>query len=126
MSARADLRKTASCGQSQPIPALSSALACGVCYFQADWPSNARPSARAWLQYQLSGNRAPRAEGSDMVRSNHLVHPNGAIQMQTAHSWGRRDFVKGIAALAGAAGLSAYDIGSAAAEPPPETKKIRL
>jgi NitT/TauT family transport system substrate-binding protein len=42
------------------------------------------------------------------------------------HHWRRREFVKGLAALAGAAGLSAYDMRPAAAEPPPEIKKIRL
>jgi hypothetical protein len=58
-----------------------------------------------------------------MSSGNHLVHPNDAIQTQ---HWGRRDFVKGLAALAGAAGLSAYDMRSGAAEPPPETNKIRI
>src|SRR5215831_13783062 len=40
-----------------------------------------------------------------------------------AHRWERREFVKGLAALAG---LCAYDIRSAAAEPPPETTTIRI
>src|SRR5215475_15912790 len=39
-------------------------------------------------------------------------------------NWKRRDFVKGVAALA--AGLSGYDMSFAAAEPPPETTRIRL
>src|SRR5690242_19204238 len=41
-------------------------------------------------------------------------------------NWKRRDFVKGAAALAGAASLSAYDMRTAAAEPPPEISRIRL
>ena len=40
--------------------------------------------------------------------------------------WDRREFVKGVAALAGSAGLLGYDMGLAAAEPPPEITKIRL
>src|SRR5215813_10572690 len=64
--------------------------------------------------------------GTDMSSGNHLVHPNGAIRAQTAHHWGRRDFVKGVASLAGVAGLCAYDIRLAAAEPPPETTKLTL
>ena len=39
---------------------------------------------------------------------------------------GRREFVKGLSALVGSAGLLAYDMRPAAAEPPPETSKIRL
>jgi NitT/TauT family transport system substrate-binding protein len=59
-----------------------------------------------------------------MSSGNHLVHPN-AIQGQSAQHWARRDFVKSVSALAGAAGLSAY-MRPAAAEPPPETTRIRL
>ena len=40
--------------------------------------------------------------------------------------WDRREFVKGMAALAGSAGLLGYDMGPAAAESPPEVTKIRL
>ena len=61
-----------------------------------------------------------------MNSGNHLVDPNGSIHAQTPHHCGRRDFVKSVAALAGAAGLSAYDMRLAAAEPPPEVKKIRV
>jgi NitT/TauT family transport system substrate-binding protein len=39
---------------------------------------------------------------------------------------GRREFVKGLAALAGSAGLFALYAESAVAEPPPETARIRL
>jgi NitT/TauT family transport system substrate-binding protein len=40
--------------------------------------------------------------------------------------WGRREFVKGLSALAGSAGLLGFDPRLAAAEPPPETTKLRL
>jgi len=43
-----------------------------------------------------------------------------------AASWCRRDFVKGLGALAGSAGLLGFDPRPAAAEPPPETTKLRL
>ena len=59
-----------------------------------------------------------------MGGGKHLVQSNGGIQ--APQHWGRRHFVKGVAALAGAAGLSAYDIRSAAADPPPETNKLRI
>src|SRR5215813_2770621 len=49
----------------------------------------------------------------------------GACDLQAKH-WQRRDFMRGVAALAGAAGLSAYDMRFAAAEPPPETTKVRI
>ena len=39
---------------------------------------------------------------------------------------GRRTFVKNLVALAGSAALLGYDIRRAAAEPPPETTRIRL
>ena len=42
-----------------------------------------------------------------------------------ANGWDRRQFVRGLAALAGAAGLSAY-MRRAAAEPPPEVTKIKI
>lgn len=47
-----------------------------------------------------------------MSSGNHLVHPNGGVHVQTPHRSGRRDFVKGVAALARAAGLSVYDMRS--------------
>ena len=40
--------------------------------------------------------------------------------------WDRREFVKGVAALAGSAGLFGYDMRLAAAEPPPEVTTLRL
>src|SRR5262249_36266984 len=38
----------------------------------------------------------------------------------------RREFMKGLGALAGSAGLLGYDLRLAKAEPPPETTRIRL
>ena len=55
-----------------------------------------------------------------------LVDPSSAIQAQTPRHCDRRDFVKGCAALVGAAGLSTYNMRWAAAEPAPETRTIRL
>jgi len=57
---------------------------------------------------------------------NRLNDPTRGMEVQTPHHCGRRDFVKGVAALAGAAGLSAFDARSAGAEPPPEITRIRL
>jgi hypothetical protein len=39
---------------------------------------------------------------------------------------GRREFMKGLTAVAGATGLFGYDIRLAVAEPPPETTRIRI
>lgn len=47
-------------------------------------------------------------------------------RIQRASHWERRDFLKGIAAVTGSAGLLGYDLRPAAAEPPPETSRIRL
>jgi NitT/TauT family transport system substrate-binding protein len=55
-----------------------------------------------------------------------LFDPNIGRQVQTPHHWGRREFVKRVAALGAAAGVCGYDMRSAAAEPPPETNKIRI
>ncbi len=41
-------------------------------------------------------------------------------------NWDRREFVKCVVALAGSAGLLGYDMKPAAAEPPPEVRKIRI
>jgi hypothetical protein len=59
-----------------------------------------------------------------MGSGNHLFDPNS--NLQTAHHWQRRDFVKCVAALVGAAGLSTYDMRWAAADPPPETSHLRI
>ena len=40
--------------------------------------------------------------------------------------WGRREFVRGLGALAASAGLLGFDPKLAAAEPPPETTRLRL
>jgi NitT/TauT family transport system substrate-binding protein len=61
-----------------------------------------------------------------MGSGNRLFDPNSGMQAQTPRNWERRDFVKGVAALAGASGLSAYDMRSAAAELPLETTRIRI
>ena len=61
-----------------------------------------------------------------MGRGNRLSDPNSGMQAQTPHRWERRNFVQGVAALVGAAGLSAHDMRSAAAEPPPEITKLRI
>ena len=51
---------------------------------------------------------------------------SATLEARDAKTWDRREFVKGMAALAGSAGLLGYDPGPAAAEPPPETTRIRL
>ena len=48
------------------------------------------------------------------------------LEDQRRERWDRRKFVKGVSALAGSGGLLGYDLSSAAAEPPPETTKIRV
>jgi NitT/TauT family transport system substrate-binding protein len=59
-----------------------------------------------------------------MGNGNHLFDPNSNARI--AHHWQRRDFVKRVAALAGAAGLCACETRSGAGEPPPEVTKIRV
>jgi hypothetical protein len=61
-----------------------------------------------------------------MGGGNGLFIPNSGRQMSGSHHWERRNFVKGVAALLGAARLSAYNMTSAAADPRPETSTIRL
>jgi len=61
-----------------------------------------------------------------MGSGNHLVHSTTGVQPLTPSQRARRDFAKRLAALTGAAGAPFYDIGLAAAEPRPETEKIRL
>ena len=48
------------------------------------------------------------------------------VEPRGAKPWNRREFVKGLAAVAGSAGLFGLDPRLAAAEPPPETTRIRL
>jgi len=45
------------------------------------------------------------------------------MRVQPPRRWGRRDFMKVVAALGQAAGLGAYDMRSAPAEPPLQTKQ---
>jgi NitT/TauT family transport system substrate-binding protein len=59
---------------------------------------------------------------NDKFAADHLTD----LAIRRAGNWDRREFVKGVAALAGSAGLLGYDPGLAAAEPPLETTKIRL
>jgi NitT/TauT family transport system substrate-binding protein len=60
-----------------------------------------------------------------MGSDNNLFHSNSSTRLHTPRHWERRDFVKGVAALGGAAGLSGY-MRSATAEPPPETTTLRI
>ena len=60
-----------------------------------------------------------------MGSGKRLVDPNRGLQPYTYRRWGRRDFVKGVAALAGIAGVSRPAI-TLAEDPPPETTRIRL
>jgi NitT/TauT family transport system substrate-binding protein len=57
-----------------------------------------------------------------MKRDRYAVHSGNPSQI----TWSRRKFVKGLSALAGSAGLFAYDAKLVAAEPPPETTRLRL
>lgn len=61
-----------------------------------------------------------------MTNDKLKVAPGSELEIRSGGNWARREFVKGVAALAGSAGLFGYDMKPAAAEPPPETKKIRL
>ena len=61
-----------------------------------------------------------------MNPKNRLVDPTRGMDAQTPRDWRRREFVNGLTALAGAAALSAYDMRTAAADPPPETNKLRI
>jgi NitT/TauT family transport system substrate-binding protein len=61
-----------------------------------------------------------------MGSGNRLLDLNSGMHAQTPRHWIRRDFVKRVAALAGAASLSACEIRSGAEEPPPEATKIRV
>ena len=47
-------------------------------------------------------------------------------QMPQVARWDRRTCVKSLAALVGSAALLGYDIKPVAAEPPPETTKLRI
>jgi NitT/TauT family transport system substrate-binding protein len=60
------------------------------------------------------------------MSGSQLFDPNSDPPAQALRHWERRDFMKDVAALTGASGLCLFNIRSAAAEPPPETTKIRL
>jgi NitT/TauT family transport system substrate-binding protein len=59
---------------------------------------------------------------NDKLAADHLTD----LEIRRGGNWDRREFVKGMVALAGSAGLLGYDPRPSAAEPPPETTKIRL
>ena len=59
---------------------------------------------------------------NDKVGANHFTD----LKIHSDRHWDRREFVKGLSALAGSAALLGYDMRLAVAEPPPETRKIRL
>ncbi len=61
-----------------------------------------------------------------MTNDKLAVDHDTELESPRSGSWDRREFVKGVAALAGSAGLLGYDVKPAVAEPPPETTKIRL
>jgi hypothetical protein len=48
------------------------------------------------------------------------------LEIGRGERWDRREFMRGLGALAGSAGLLGYDLRPAAAEPSPETTRLRL
>jgi len=54
-----------------------------------------------------------------------VIHSSD-LEIRRRGDWDRREFVKGMAALAGSAALLGYDMKPASAEAPPEVTKIRL
>lgn len=61
-----------------------------------------------------------------MTRDKLEVARGSDLEIRRGGVWERREFVKGLAALAGSAGLLGYGVKPAVAESPPETTKIRL
>lgn len=59
---------------------------------------------------------------NDKLAADHLT----GLEIRSGGNWDRREFVKGMAALAGSAGLLGYDMKPSSAEPPPETTRLRL
>jgi NitT/TauT family transport system substrate-binding protein len=59
---------------------------------------------------------------NDKVRANHFTD----LKIHHERQWDRREFVKGLSAVAGSAALLGYDMRRASAELPPEISKIRL
>jgi NitT/TauT family transport system substrate-binding protein len=62
----------------------------------------------------------------DMTTGNLAFDPATDLKIRYGRNWGRREFVRGLGALAGSAALLGYHLRPAAAEPPPETTRIRL
>ena len=61
-----------------------------------------------------------------MNRHDNYLNRDFTVEDEGAKRWDRREFVKGVAALAGSTAIFGYDPRPAAAEPPPETTRIRL
>lgn len=60
-----------------------------------------------------------------MRRGNLFAQPDTSAEIaRTSHL--RREFVKGLSALAGSATLLGYDLRLANADPPPETTRLRI
>ena len=61
-----------------------------------------------------------------MTKDKFEVAHGSDVEIRSGRIWDRREFVKGVAAVVGSAGLLGYDMMPAVAEPPPEVTKIRL
>lgn len=61
-----------------------------------------------------------------MTNDKFEVAHGSNLEIRSGAVWDRREFVKGVAALAGSAGLLAYDMKPSFAEPPPEITTLRL
>ena len=61
-----------------------------------------------------------------MRQENLLAHSTASAKIPGVPHNSRREFVKGLGALAGSSAFLGYDPYIANAEPPPETTKIRL
>ena len=61
-----------------------------------------------------------------MRLENLLAHPTASAEIARVPIQRRRNFVKGLGALAGSASLLGYDLRPANADPPPETTRLRI